>query len=66
MLDIEKDLNTGISQRQLRRIFEFYVGDTAKTFSKVIRFQNILRAKPSKQSLRQNKLFFDAGYGGFY
>lgn len=62
VLDVEKDLNTGISQRQLRRIFEFYVGDTAKTFSKVIRFQNILRAKPSKQSLRQNKLFFDAGY----
>ncbi|MBD1425754.1 AraC family transcriptional regulator [Sphingobacterium arenae] len=62
VLDVEKDLNTGVSQRQLRRIFEFYVGDTAKTFSKVIRFQNILRAKPSKQSLRQNKLFFDAGY----
>ncbi|NGM64224.1 DUF6597 domain-containing transcriptional factor [Sphingobacterium sp. SGR-19] len=62
VLDVEKDLNTGISQRQLRRIFEFYVGDTAKTFSKVIRFQNILRAKPSKQSLWQNKLFFDAGY----
>jgi len=62
VLDVEKDLNTGVSQRQLRRIFEFYVGDTAKTFSKVIRFQNILRAKPSKQSLRENKLFFDAGY----
>ncbi len=62
MVDIEKDLNTGISQRQLRRLFEFYVGDTAKTFAKVVRFQNILRSKPSSQSLRQNKLFFDAGY----
>lgn len=61
-LDIEKDLNTGISPRQLRRLFEFYIGDTAKTFSKVVRFQNILRAKPSSQSLRQNKLFFDVGY----
>lgn len=62
MLDIEKDLVTGISTRQLRRLFEFYIGDTAKTFSKVVRFQNILKAKPSSQSLRQNKLFFDAGY----
>jgi hypothetical protein len=62
VVNIEKDLNTGISQRQLRRLFEFYVGDTAKTFAKVVRFQNILRAKPSSQSLRQNKLFFDAGY----
>ncbi len=62
VLDIEKDLNTGISPRQLRRIFEYYIGDTAKTFSKVVRFQNILKAKPSVQSLRQSKLFFNAGY----
>lgn len=62
VLNIESDLNTGISARQLRRLFEFYIGDTAKTFSKVVRFQNILRAKPSKQSLRANKLFFDVGY----
>lgn len=62
VLNIETDLNTGISPRQLRRLFQFYVGDTAKTFSKVVRFQNILRAKPSVQSLRENKLFFDAGY----
>lgn len=62
VVNIEKDLDTGISQRQLRRLFEFYIGDTAKTFAKVVRFQNILRARPSSQSLRQNKLFFDAGY----
>lgn len=62
MVNLEKDLNTGISPRQLRRLFEFYIGDTAKTFSKVVRFQNILRAKPSTQSLRQNKIFFDVGY----
>lgn len=62
VLNIETELETGISSRQLRRLFEFYIGDTAKTFSKVVRFQNILRAKPSTQSLRNNKLFFDVGY----
>jgi len=62
VLNVETDLNTGISPRQLRRLFEFYIGDSAKTFSQVVRFQNILRAKPSSQSLRQNKLFFDVGY----
>jgi Helix-turn-helix domain len=62
VVNIEQDLDTGISQRQLRRLFEFYIGDSAKTFAKVVRFQNILRAKPSSQSLRQNKLFFDVGY----
>lgn len=62
LIDIEKDLDTGISSRQLRRLFEYYIGDTPKTFSKVVRFQHILKAKPSAQSLRKNKLFFDAGY----
>lgn len=62
VVDIEKDLNTGISDRQLRRLFEYYIGTNAKTFSQVVRFQNILKAKPSSQSLRHNKLFFDVGY----
>ncbi len=62
VLNVEKDLDTGISSRQLRRLFDFYIGDTPSTFSKVIRFQHILRAKPSTQSLRENKLFYNAGY----
>jgi AraC-like DNA-binding protein len=62
MVNVETSLDTGISPRQLRRLFDHYVGTSAKTFSQVVRFQNILRAKPSVQSLRQNKLFFDAGY----
>ncbi|WP_271785298.1 AraC family transcriptional regulator [Aquimarina algiphila] len=61
-LDIEKDLNTGLSLRQLRRVFNFYIGTTAKSFSNVVRFQHILNAKPSKQSLKENKLYFDVGF----
>lgn len=56
------EIDTGLSQRQLRRLFDFYIGDSMKTFSKVVRFQNILRAKPSTQSLKNNKLFFDSGF----
>ncbi|WP_160714823.1 AraC family transcriptional regulator [Chitinophaga solisilvae] len=62
VLNVESSLDTGISPRQLRRLFEFYIGDTPKTFSKVVRFQHILQAKPSLKSLRENKLFYDAGY----
>ncbi len=62
VLNVEKDIDSGISARQLRRLFGYYIGDTAKTFSKVVRFQHILRAKPSTQSLRENKLFYDTGY----
>jgi AraC-like DNA-binding protein len=62
VVNIQTDLDIGLSQRQLRRYFEYYIGDTAKTFSQVVRFQHILNAKPSTQSLRQNKIFFDHGY----
>lgn len=58
----QKDLQTGISPRQLRRIFNHYIGTTPKTFSKVVRFQHILSAKPSSQSLHQNPLFYDVGF----
>ena len=61
-LDTEKDLNTGLSPRQLRRIFNFYIGTTAKSFSNVVRFQHILNAKLSKQSLKENKLYLDVGF----
>lgn len=62
VINVETDLDTGVSPRQLRRLFSYYIGDSAKTFSKIVRFQNILRAKPSQQSLRENKLFFDGYY----
>lgn len=61
-LDTEKDLATGLSPRQLRRIFNFYIGTTPKAFSNVVRFQHILNAKPSQQSLKKNKLYFDVGF----
>jgi len=61
-LDTEIDLNTGLSPRQLRRIFNFYIGTTAKSFSNVVRFQHILNAKPSIQSLKENKLYYDVGF----
>ncbi len=62
VVNIEKDLNTGIGQRQLQRLFKYYIGDTAKTFSKVVQFQNILRSKPLNQSLKADKWFYDIGY----
>lgn len=61
-IQLEKEIQTGISPRQLRRMFGQYVGDTPKAFSSIVRFQRILQAKPSLRSLREDKLFFDAGY----
>lgn len=62
LVDLETDLDTGISERQLRRLFEFYIGTSPKTFSQVVRFQRVLQAKPSSRGMKQDKLFFEAGY----
>ncbi|MFD2033564.1 DUF6597 domain-containing transcriptional factor [Belliella marina] len=62
LLDTEKDLMMGLSPRQLRRVFDFYIGTTPKAFSNVVRFQYILNAKPSTQSLKENKLYLDVGF----
>ncbi len=61
-LDIEKDLDTGLSPRQLRRVFNYYLGTTPKAFSNVVRFQHILGAKPSMESLKKNKIYLDVGF----
>ncbi|HYH56944.1 MAG TPA: helix-turn-helix domain-containing protein, partial [Anseongella sp.] len=58
---IEKDLDTGVSPRQLRRLFQYYIGDTAKAFSNVIRFQGILRAETAAKA-ENRRLFYQAGY----
>lgn len=61
-LEVESELNVGVSARQLRRLFNFYIGTTPKSFSQVVRFQYILNAKPSTQSLKENKIFYDVGF----
>jgi AraC-like DNA-binding protein len=61
-LATERDLDVGLSPRQLRRLFEFYLGAGPKVFSKVVRFQSLLNVNPSNGILRKNKLFYDFGY----
>lgn len=41
-IKIEKDLSPGLSPRQLRRLFNRFVGTTPKSFSRVVRFQHTL------------------------
>lgn len=62
VVNLEQEISTGISHRQLRRLFNYFIGATPKSFCKVVQFQNILKAKPSTKSLRKNKLFYDLGY----
>lgn len=59
---IEKDLNDGISSRHLQRLFNFYIGDTAKSFCRIVRFQNLLKIDPSVKLTKSEKSYYDFGY----
>lgn len=59
---IEKDLNDGISSRHLQRLFNFYIGDTAKFFCRIVRFQNLLKIDPSVKLIKSEKSYYDFGY----
>ena len=39
---VQKTLDVGASPRQLRRIFDHYIGESPKTFSQIVRFQYLL------------------------
>lgn len=57
---IESDLDVGLSPRQLRRVFDTYIGDSPKSFSRTVRFQRYLQANLS--SHRADNQFYDFGY----
>ena len=57
-----KTIDAGISERQLRRLFQFYFGESPKTFAKILRFQNILHSDSNFHSIQENTSFFDEGY----
>ncbi|MBC9909674.1 AraC family transcriptional regulator [Chitinophaga varians] len=59
---LETAFHSGVSPRHLRRLFDFYIGESPKTFSKIVRFQQLLHSTPTADSLRAIKLFYDAGY----
>ena len=61
-LNLKSEIDIGISPRQLRRLFEFYVGTSPKMFSKVIRFQCFLQLLSSPGGQGHNKAFLEAGY----
>lgn len=59
---MKEELDTGLSSRQLRRLFKRYIGVTPKTFSKVVRFQHMVNSSASGNYLQNATCFFDAGY----
>ena len=61
-IDLDKEMIAGLSARQLRRKFNLHIGTTPKAFANVVRFQYILNANPSRQSLKENKIYYDAGF----
>jgi len=60
-LNLKSEMDIGISPRQLRRLFEFYVGTYPKIFIKVIRFQYFLQLLSYPGGQGHNKAFLEAG-----
>lgn len=59
-LRIEKDLDIHLSKRQLRRLFNHYIGGTPKSFSRIVRFQHTLKSAASPVTAKHS--FIEAGY----
>lgn len=58
-LRVETDLDVGLSSRQLRRVFDIFVGDSPKSFAKTVRFQKCLQAL---SRMAESTSFYDFGY----
>ena len=61
-LSLEKDASIGISPRPLRRIFDRYIGTSPKKFSKIIRFQSVLRHMVFNPTKFSKCGYLDFGY----
>lgn len=59
-LRVESDLDVGLSARQLRRVFNTYVGDNPKSFARTVRFQKCLQANILAPKTEYS--FYDFGY----
>ncbi len=61
-LSIENAPMSDISPRQLRRVFDKYIGVPPKTFARIVRFQSVLRAMMHEPKADWGKVCFDFGY----
>ncbi|MCF2501985.1 AraC family transcriptional regulator [Dyadobacter sp. CY107] len=63
-LSIENDVSkiVGVSPRHLRRLFDFYIGHNIKSFARVVRFQNYLKAHSESINVAPGSLYYDFGY----
>ena len=59
---LRSDLTFPCSQRQVRRLFNQFIGKSPKTFIQILRFQKLLQDSPSVRLMLEKKLYFDAGY----
>ena len=61
-LSVEHQTVAGISPRQLRRVFDHYVGISPKVFFRVVRFQYLLTEMMRTPRNMWGRLRFDFGY----
>jgi AraC-like DNA-binding protein len=58
----ERHASTSISPRQLRRLFDRYIGVNPKMFARIVRFQSVLHTMLRVPKQAWSDLYFDFGY----
>ena len=61
-LNVETQLNTGLSPRQLRRYCQYFLGTSPKLFATVVRFQNVLSLAGPGAGRSAVNVYQDAGF----
>lgn len=61
-LSLERTASTDISPRQLRRLFDQYIGVNPKMFARIVRFQSVLQTMLRVPKHTWSALYFDFGY----
>ena len=61
-LNVETQLNTGLSPRQMRRYCQYFLGTSPKVFATVVRFQNVLSLAGPKAERSAVNVYQEAGF----
>jgi methylphosphotriester-DNA--protein-cysteine methyltransferase len=59
---VERHSSTDIGPRQLRRLFDRYIGLGPKMFARIVRFQSVLHSMLRVPKHVWSDLYFDFGY----
>jgi AraC-like DNA-binding protein len=59
---VERDMSADLSLRQVRRLFNRYIGISPKGFARIVRFQSVLHEMLCEPKEKWKYIYLDSGY----